>query len=227
MLLKFSAVYSDSRALVRPTLTKCDDSCTVEQLIASKSVNINNVQEVLSGSDFSALYLMGCKCLGGIIIFDLKEQYPSKPFTLKVFVRYGQGKKLQIDNEYFFENSFFFCITVIMSVISIYNFEYIFLESSIYTVVRQGLNNGNAVHHQFVILFAWIFNPKDVPAYNLACPFCYLFAFCNLKFTGFGNCKLLGFQSKNKIFRIRIKFCGKLTFLLWRHINTIIPAGMG
>ena len=36
MLLKFSAVYSD-------TLTKCDDSCTVEQLIASKYVNINNV----------------------------------------------------------------------------------------------------------------------------------------------------------------------------------------
>ena len=30
MLLKFSVVYSDSsRALVRPTLTKCDDLCTV------------------------------------------------------------------------------------------------------------------------------------------------------------------------------------------------------
>ena len=43
MLLKFSAVYSDSRALVRPTLTKCDDSCTVEQLTASKSVNINDI----------------------------------------------------------------------------------------------------------------------------------------------------------------------------------------
>ena len=26
MPLKFRAVYSDSRALVRPTLTKCDDS---------------------------------------------------------------------------------------------------------------------------------------------------------------------------------------------------------
>ena len=100
MLLKFSAVYSD-------TLTKCDDSCTVEQLIASKYVNINNVQEVLSGLDFSALYLVDCKCLGGITIFDLKEQYPSKPLILKVFVRYGQGKNLQIDNEYFFENSFF------------------------------------------------------------------------------------------------------------------------
>ena len=80
-----------------------------------------------------------------------------------------------------------------MSVISIYNFQYIFLESSVYTVVRQGLNNGNAVHHRFVILFAWIFNPKTVPTYNLAGPFCYLFAFCNLKFTGFVNCKLLGF----------------------------------
>ena len=43
MLLKFSAVYSDSRALVRSTLTKCDDSCTVEQLTASKSVNINDI----------------------------------------------------------------------------------------------------------------------------------------------------------------------------------------
>ena len=29
MLLKLRAVYSDSRALVRPTLTKCDDSCVV------------------------------------------------------------------------------------------------------------------------------------------------------------------------------------------------------
>ena len=37
MPLKFRAVYSDSRALVRPTLTKCDDSCTVEQLIVFKS----------------------------------------------------------------------------------------------------------------------------------------------------------------------------------------------
>ena len=75
MLLKFSAVYSDSRALVRPTLTKCDDSCTVEQLTASKSVNINDIQKVLSGSDFSALYLVDCKCLGEKTIFDLKEQY--------------------------------------------------------------------------------------------------------------------------------------------------------
>ena len=35
--------FMDSRALVRPTLTKCDDSCTVKQLIVSKSVNIDDV----------------------------------------------------------------------------------------------------------------------------------------------------------------------------------------
>ena len=61
MLLKFSAVYSDNRALVRPTLTKCDDSFTVERLIVSKSVNINDVLEVLSGSDFSALCVVDRK----------------------------------------------------------------------------------------------------------------------------------------------------------------------
>ena len=83
MLLKFSAVYSDSRALVRPTLTKCDDSCTVEQLIVSKSVNINDVLEVLSGSDFSALCAVDCKCLDEITTSELKEQYPNKPLILK------------------------------------------------------------------------------------------------------------------------------------------------
>ena len=136
MLLKFSAVYSDNRALVRPTLTKCDDSFTVERLIVSKSVNINDVLEVLSGSDFSALCAMDRKCLDKITISDLKEQYPNKPLILKVIVRYGQGKNLLIDNEYFFVNLFFFCITMIISVISIYNVQYIFLESCIYIVVR-------------------------------------------------------------------------------------------
>ena len=199
MLLKFSAVYSDSRPFVRPTLTKCDDQYTVEQLIVLKSVNIN-VLEVLSGSNFSALCAMDRKCLHKITISDLKEQYPNKPLILKVTVRYGQGKNLLIDNEYFFVNLFFFCITMIISVISIYNVQYIFLESCIYIVVRQGLNNGNAVHHRFVILFALIFNPKAAPIDNPACPICYLFAsVCNLKFTGFVICKLLEFQSNKQI----------------------------
>ena len=94
MLLKFSAVYSDSRALARHILTECNDSCTVEQLIVSKSVNINDVLEVLSGSDFSALCAVDRKCLDKITISNLKEQYPNKPLILKFIVRYGQGKNL-------------------------------------------------------------------------------------------------------------------------------------
>ena len=82
MLLKFSAVYSDSRALVRPTLTKCDDSCTVEQPIVSKSVNINDGFEVLSGSYFSALCAVDCKFLDEITISDLKKQCPNKSLIL-------------------------------------------------------------------------------------------------------------------------------------------------
>ena len=196
MLLKFSAVYSDSRPFVRPTLTKCDDQYTVEQLIVLKSVNIN-VLEVLSGSDFSALCAMDRKCLDKITISDLKEQYPNKPLILKVIVRYGQGKNLLIDNEYFFVNLFFFCITMIISVISIYNVQYRVLY--IYCS-KIGFNNGNAVHHRFVILFALIFNPKAAPIDNPACPICYLFAsVCNLKFTGFVICKLLEFQSNKQI----------------------------
>ena len=92
--MKFSAVYSDSRALVRPTLTKCDDLCSVEQLIVWKSMNINDILEVLSGSDLYALCAVDRKCLDEITISDLKEQYPNKPLILKVIVRDGEGKNL-------------------------------------------------------------------------------------------------------------------------------------
>ena len=92
--MKFSAVYSDSRALVRPTLTKCDDLCSVEQLIVWKSMNINDILEVLSGSDLYALCAVDRKCLDEITISDLKEQYPNKPLILKVIVRDSEGKNL-------------------------------------------------------------------------------------------------------------------------------------
>ena len=90
-------------------------------------MNINDILEVLSGSDLYALCAVDRKCLDEITISDLKEQYPNKPLILKVIVRDGEGKNL-----YFFVNLYFFCITIIISVISIYNFQYIFFLSAVY-----------------------------------------------------------------------------------------------